>query len=177
MPEGVSLGQPWQGRSRPESNRSLTMMDWSPRSRTPIDVHLARQAPASTSSSSGEPPCSESAATDKSPSSTSTRSKGIEPAIRSSEPSRYHVDEISRDPLPCGHTSRRWGVGIKRPDGTVVPRPRSVGSVIVSCPHEATDRRCGGMNGGRRTWTAMKLSGCSRAERKGSPNGMGAQGG
>jgi len=43
----------------------------------------------------------------------------IEPAIRSSEPGRYHVDEISADPLPSGHTSRRWGVGIKRADGSV----------------------------------------------------------
>jgi hypothetical protein len=25
-----------------------------------------------------------------------------------------------RDPLPSGHTSRRWGVGIKRSDGSVV---------------------------------------------------------
>ena len=40
--------------------------------------------------------------------------EAIEPAIRSSEPGRYHVDEISADPMPSGHTSRRWGVGIKR---------------------------------------------------------------
>jgi hypothetical protein len=31
-----------------------------------------------------------------------------EPAIRSSEPGRYRIDEISADPLPSGHTSRRW---------------------------------------------------------------------
>jgi hypothetical protein len=31
----------------------------------------------------------------------------------------YHVDEISADPLPSGHTSRRWGTAIKRPDGPV----------------------------------------------------------
>jgi hypothetical protein len=47
----------------------------------------------------------------------------IEPAIRSSEPGRYHVDEISRDPLPSGRTSRRWGLGIRRDDGTVVIDP------------------------------------------------------
>ena len=35
--------------------------------------------------------------------------EAIEPAIRSSEPGRYHVDEISADPLPSGHTSRGWG--------------------------------------------------------------------
>ncbi len=45
--------------------------------------------------------------------------EGIEPAIRSSAPGRYHVHEISREPLPSGHTSRRWGVTIKRHDGTV----------------------------------------------------------
>jgi hypothetical protein len=45
--------------------------------------------------------------------------EAIEPAIRSSEPGRYHVDEISADPLQGGRTSRRWGIGIKRTDGTV----------------------------------------------------------
>jgi hypothetical protein len=34
--------------------------------------------------------------------------EAIEPAIRSSEPARYHVDEISADSLPNHHTSRRW---------------------------------------------------------------------
>jgi hypothetical protein len=33
--------------------------------------------------------------------------EAIEPAIRSSEPGRYHVDEISADPLPSGHDWRR----------------------------------------------------------------------
>jgi hypothetical protein len=45
--------------------------------------------------------------------------EALEPAIRSSEPGRYHVDEISADPLRSGHTSTRWGVGIKRPVGSV----------------------------------------------------------
>jgi hypothetical protein len=31
----------------------------------------------------------------------------IEPAIRAAEPGRYQLDEISADPLPSGHTSRR----------------------------------------------------------------------
>jgi hypothetical protein len=44
----------------------------------------------------------------------------IEPVIRCAEPGRYHIDEITRDPLPSGHTSRRWGVGNKWADGTVV---------------------------------------------------------
>lgn len=36
--------------------------------------------------------------------------KAIEPSIRSNEPGRYQIDEISADPLPSGHTSRRWAV-------------------------------------------------------------------
>jgi hypothetical protein len=46
-----------------------------------------------------------------------------EKTIGSGQPGRYHVDEISRDPLPSGHTSRRWGIGIKRNDGTVAIDP------------------------------------------------------
>jgi hypothetical protein len=42
----------------------------------------------------------------------------LEPAVRSMGPGRYHVDQIERDPLPSGHTSRRWGVAIKHPDGS-----------------------------------------------------------
>ena len=55
--------------------------------------------------------------------------EAIEPAIRESKPGRYHVDEISADPLPSGHTSRRWGIVIKWRDGAVFlepdPRPES----------------------------------------------------
>jgi hypothetical protein len=47
----------------------------------------------------------------------------LESAIRASNPGRYHIDEISRDPIPSGHTSRRWGVGIKRADGSIMPEP------------------------------------------------------
>jgi hypothetical protein len=47
----------------------------------------------------------------------------IEPVIRAAKPDRYHVNEISRDPLPSGHTARPWGVGIKRPNGQVVIEP------------------------------------------------------
>jgi hypothetical protein len=39
--------------------------------------------------------------------------EAIEPATSSSEAGRYHTDQISRDALPSGHTSRRWGIGIK----------------------------------------------------------------
>jgi hypothetical protein len=45
--------------------------------------------------------------------------EAIEPAIRLSEPGGYYLDEISADPLPNGHASRRWGVGTKRADGSV----------------------------------------------------------
>ncbi len=43
--------------------------------------------------------------------------EATEPAIRSDKPDRSA--EISRDPLASGHTSRRWGAGIKRDDGSV----------------------------------------------------------
>jgi hypothetical protein len=49
--------------------------------------------------------------------------EAIEPVIRSSNPGRYHVDEIRADPLLSGHSSRRWGVGIKRADGSVAIDP------------------------------------------------------
>ena len=47
----------------------------------------------------------------------------IEGAIRAGNPGSYHVDEISSDPLPSGHTARRWGTVIKHPDGTVAVEP------------------------------------------------------
>jgi hypothetical protein len=43
--------------------------------------------------------------------------------VRAAKAGRYHVDEISADPLPSGHTSRRRGVGIKRDDGTIAIEP------------------------------------------------------
>jgi hypothetical protein len=47
----------------------------------------------------------------------------IEPAIRASKPGRFYIDQIERDPLPSGHTLRRWGVRIKRDDGTIAIKP------------------------------------------------------
>jgi hypothetical protein len=44
----------------------------------------------------------------------------IEPVIPAGKLGLYDIDEITRDALPSGHTSRRWGVGIKRADGSVV---------------------------------------------------------
>ena len=51
--------------------------------------------------------------------------EAIEGVIRAGKARCYHVDEISSDPLPSGHTSRRWGTAIKRPDGhcTLDPDP------------------------------------------------------
>jgi hypothetical protein len=43
--------------------------------------------------------------------------EGIEAVIRAGSRGRYHVDHISSEPLPSGHTSRRWGTGVKWPDG------------------------------------------------------------
>jgi hypothetical protein len=48
---------------------------------------------------------------------------GIKRLIESLGPGRYHVDEISSDPLPSGHTSRRWGVGFKDKNGTIAIEP------------------------------------------------------
>ena len=48
---------------------------------------------------------------------------GVDKSIRRGKPGRYHIDEISHDPLPSGHTSRRWGIGIKLHDGTVAIEP------------------------------------------------------
>jgi hypothetical protein len=44
----------------------------------------------------------------------------IGPAMRASKTGLYQVDEISADPLPSGHTSRRGGIAIEREDGSVV---------------------------------------------------------
>jgi hypothetical protein len=48
----------------------------------------------------------------------------IGPVVQRPQPGRFHVDEISADTLPSGHTARCWGVVIKRDNGTVVPEPR-----------------------------------------------------
>jgi hypothetical protein len=43
--------------------------------------------------------------------------EAVERAVRAGGPGRYHVDQISTEPLPSGHTSRRWG---PRPSGPMV---------------------------------------------------------
>jgi hypothetical protein len=49
--------------------------------------------------------------------------EAVEETIRASEPGRYHVDEIATEPLPSGHTSRRWGTAVKQADGGVAIEP------------------------------------------------------
>jgi hypothetical protein len=49
--------------------------------------------------------------------------EAIDRAIRAGGPGRHHVDEISTEPLPSGHTSRRWRTAIKRPDGNMTLDP------------------------------------------------------
>ena len=50
----------------------------------------------------------------------------IEFATRESKAGRYHVDEISADPLPSGHTSRRWGIVIRWRDRALFLEVRSL---------------------------------------------------
>jgi hypothetical protein len=45
---------------------------------------------------------------------------GAREIVRQQDLGRDHIDEISRNPLPSGHTSKRWGIGIKKADGSVV---------------------------------------------------------
>jgi hypothetical protein len=49
--------------------------------------------------------------------------EAIEGTIRAGGPGRYHIDEISSDALPSGHTSRRWGKATRRPDGVITLDP------------------------------------------------------
>jgi hypothetical protein len=46
--------------------------------------------------------------------------ESLEAFVRNHGPGRYHVDEIGSDLLPSGHTSRRRGIVIPKPDGTVI---------------------------------------------------------
>jgi len=39
------------------------------------------------------------------------------------DPGRYAVDQIATDPLPSGHTARRWGVMLRLDDGTIIEEP------------------------------------------------------
>jgi hypothetical protein len=54
-------------------------------------------------------------------------------------PGRYHIDEISHDPLPSGHTSRRWGIAVKRNDSSVsIVRNISANRVRTACDDRFT---------------------------------------
>ena len=45
--------------------------------------------------------------------------EGARGIVRGQPPGRYDVDEITAKSLLSGDTTQRWGVAIKRPDGTV----------------------------------------------------------
>jgi len=61
---------------------------------------------------------------DGEPISTTESMEGVREILDPFPPARYQTDEISADPLPSGHTSRRWGVGItRRLDCDRRPRP------------------------------------------------------
>jgi len=60
---------------------------------------------------------------DGDPTGTAESLHGVQRLLEGLGPGRYHADEISADPLPSGHTSRSWGVGIKRADGSVDLEP------------------------------------------------------
>ncbi len=47
----------------------------------------------------------------------------FESVVWSLPPNRWHLDQIERDPMASGHTSRRWGVAINRLDGSVEVEP------------------------------------------------------
>jgi hypothetical protein len=50
---------------------------------------------------------------------TAESDEGVQRLLESLPPGHYHIDEISSDPLPSGHTSRRWGFGFKFGDQSV----------------------------------------------------------
>ena len=45
---------------------------------------------------------------------------GVTEVVCNAPPGRYHVDEISVDPLPSRRTARRWGSAIRHNDGRVI---------------------------------------------------------
>ena len=49
--------------------------------------------------------------------------KAIMSAIRSSEPGRYVIDEVSNEPPTNGDAVRHWGIAMRWPDGTVEIEP------------------------------------------------------
>jgi hypothetical protein len=43
--------------------------------------------------------------------------------IKRASPGRCRIDETDAKPLPSGYTAQRWGVRIKRADGSIVIEP------------------------------------------------------
>jgi hypothetical protein len=60
---------------------------------------------------------------DADPVGTADSPDGTRSIVTGLDSGRYYVDDISADPLPSGHTSRRWAVRIKLADGTVIIDP------------------------------------------------------
>ena len=48
---------------------------------------------------------------------------GVNEIVHRAPTGRYHVDEISADPLPSGRTSRHWGFAMRHDDGRVILDP------------------------------------------------------
>lgn len=48
---------------------------------------------------------------------------GVTEPVRNAPPGRYHIDEISVEPLPSGHTARSCGFAIHHDDGRVILDP------------------------------------------------------
>jgi hypothetical protein len=49
--------------------------------------------------------------------------EGVREIVRQQPLGRYHIEEISVDPLSSGHTAHRWGIAISNPDGSVELEP------------------------------------------------------
>jgi hypothetical protein len=47
----------------------------------------------------------------------------IAAVIRAGKAGRYDMTEISRDLLPSGHTSPKWGTAIKHAEGIIIGEP------------------------------------------------------
>ena len=48
---------------------------------------------------------------------------GVTEVIRNAPLGRYHIDVISVEPLPSGHTARRWGTAMRHDDGRLILDP------------------------------------------------------
>ena len=64
---------------------------------------------------------------------------GLARLVEDVSPGRYHIDELSHGPLPSGHTSRRWGIAVKRSDSSVsIARDIWASRISISCDERFT---------------------------------------